>query len=136
VRPSPFDPGLSIESLDASKAIYRLLKYKFHEDDAEREEEQQSNVHVLDLKTLTAVLTGKAQSFSSACEIFGVPASKASKVRSRVTKRSIERALREVAAELELLNRLKEELNRHPLTLAAERYYSPATLDKLSLQKS
>src|SRR5436305_7053828 len=60
LRPSPFDPGLSIESLDASKAIYRLIKYKFHEKDVEREEEQPSNVQILDLKTLTAVLIGEA----------------------------------------------------------------------------
>jgi len=52
VRPSGFEPGLSIESLDAAKAIYRLIKYRFHADDAERDEEQQSSdVHVLDLKT-------------------------------------------------------------------------------------
>ena len=48
------EPGLSIESLDASKAIYRLIKYAFHEADAEREEEEEcdATVHVLDLKTL------------------------------------------------------------------------------------
>ena len=80
MRPSGYEPGLSIESLDASKAIYRLIKYKFHEKDAEREEEEEaefSNVHILDLKTLTSVLTGEAYTFPSACEIFGVPASRA-----------------------------------------------------------
>jgi len=67
MRPSGYEPGLSIESLDGSKAIYRLMKYKFHTKDAEREEEQEqrvSNVHILDLKTLTAVLTGEAYTFS------------------------------------------------------------------------
>jgi hypothetical protein len=29
IRPSGYEPGLSIESLDAAKAIYRLIKYKF-----------------------------------------------------------------------------------------------------------
>ena len=73
LRPSSYEPGLSIESLDASKAFYRLIKYKFHDKDAEQEEEQQvSNVHILDLKTLTAVLTGEAIHFLSACELFGV----------------------------------------------------------------
>jgi len=38
MRPSGFEPGLSIESLNASKAIYRLIKYKFHDKDAERED--------------------------------------------------------------------------------------------------
>ena len=48
--------------------------------DAEREEEQEfSNVHILDLKTLTAALTGEAYTFSSASEIFGAPASRARK---------------------------------------------------------
>jgi hypothetical protein len=131
MRPSGYEPGLSIESLDASKAMYRLIKYKFHDEDAEREEEQEtSNVRVIDLKTLAAALTGEVYSFASACEIFGAPASGARKARPRVTKPEIERLLRDVIAELELLNRLKEELGRHPIDLAPERAYSSATLAK------
>ncbi len=131
IRPSGFEPGLSIESLDASKAIYRLIKYKFHAMDADREEEQQSsNVHILDLKTLTAVLTGEAYTFSSACEIFGVPVSRSRKFWSRVTKPAIECLLKNVVGELELLNRLKEKFELHLVDLAPERCYSPATLAK------
>jgi hypothetical protein len=131
MRPSGFEPGLSIESLDASKAVYRLIKYKFHPMDAEPEEEQRvSNVHVLDLKTLTAVLTGEAYTFQSACEIFGAPASRARKLQSRVTRPAIERLLRDVSAELELLNRLGQEFEKHPVDLLPERCYSPATLAK------
>src|ERR1039458_5693088 len=74
MRPSGYEPGLSIESLDASKAIYRLIKYKFHDKDAEREEEQEtSNVHVIDLKTLAAALPAEDYTFASACDIFGAP---------------------------------------------------------------
>ena len=114
VRPSSFEPGLSIESLDASKAIHRLIKYKFHEEDAEREKEQQfSDVHILDLKTLTSVITGETYKFQSACEIFGVPASRTRKSSWRVTKPAVEGLLRDVTAELELLNRLKQEFERH-----------------------
>jgi hypothetical protein len=91
---------VSIESLDASKAIYRLIKYKFHKQDAEREEEQQSALHILDLKTLTAVLTGEGYALQSACEIFGAPASRARNHRSRVTKPAIESLLRNVTGEL------------------------------------
>jgi hypothetical protein len=97
--------GLSIESIDASKAIYRLIKYKFRAGDADREEEQQfSNIHILDLKTLTAVLTGETYSLQSALEVFGAPASRTRKLRSRVTKPAIEYLLRNVTGELELLN--------------------------------
>jgi hypothetical protein len=115
IRPSGYEPGLSIQSLDASKAIFRLIKYGFHEEDAEREEKerQSSNVHILDLKTLVAVLTGESYTFRSACEIFGVPVRKTRKSYARVTKPSIESLLRHVTAELELLNRLKEEFDRH-----------------------
>lgn len=130
-RPSGYEPGLSIESLDASKAIYRLIKYKFHPTDAEREEVQQvSDVHILDLKTLTSVLTGEAYSFQSACEIFGASASRTRKFCSRVTKPAIESLLRDVTAELDLQNRLKQEFDRHPIDLAPQRCYSPATLAK------
>lgn len=136
MRPSGFEPGLSIESLDASKAIYRLIKYKFHEIDAEREEEEEfPNLHIVDLRTLTAVLTGEVHSFPSACGIFGVPASKMHKTPSRVTKQGIESLLRNVTGELELLNRLQKEFERHPVDLPLERYYSPATLAKVYFSK-
>jgi hypothetical protein len=115
MRPSGFEPGISIESIDAAKAIYRPIKYKFHDKDAEQEEEDKkfSNVHILDLKTLTSVLTGEVHSFPSACAIFGAPASRGRKSYSRVTKPAIERLLRDVTAELELLNHLKKEFDRY-----------------------
>lgn len=131
IRPSGYEPGISIESLDASKANFRLIKYKFHPKDGEREEEQEfSNVHVLDLKMLTGVLIGEAHTFRSASEIFGTPTSRAEKVRTRVTKPAIESLLRDVTGELELLNRLKAEFEQHRLDLSPERSYSPATLAK------
>ena len=113
MRASGYEPGISIESLDAAKAIYRPIKYKFHEIDAERENEKFSSVHILDLKTLTSVLTGEVYSFQTACDVFGAPASGQRRSRSRVTKPAIERLLRDVTAELELLNRLKKEFDRH-----------------------
>jgi hypothetical protein len=131
IRPSGFEPGISAESLDAAKAIYRPIKYMLHGRDAEQEDEQEfSNVHILDLKTLTAVLTGEAYTFSSACEIFGVPASKTRRPLSRVTKPAIEHLLRDVTGELELLNCLQQEIARHPVHRVPERCYSSATLAK------
>src|SRR5207247_3548898 len=107
VRPSGYEPGLQIESLDASKAIYRFIKYKFHATDADREEEQEvSTVHVLDLKTLTAVLTGEPYTFASACEIFGAPESRARTLRTRVTNRPLASLLRNVIPDLDLLTAL------------------------------
>ncbi|PYX51974.1 MAG: hypothetical protein DMG76_30560 [Acidobacteria bacterium] len=135
MRPSGYEPGISVESLDAAKAIYRPIKYKFHDRDAEREEEDKkfSNVHIPDLKTLTSVLTGELYSFPSACDIFGAPASRQRKSYSRVTKPAIERLLTDVTAELELLNRLMQEFERHPVDLPPDRCYSPATLAKTYL---
>ena len=49
---------------------------------------------------------------------------------SRVTKPAIESLLRDLIGELELLNRLKQELERHPIDLPPERFYSPATVAK------
>lgn len=132
MRPSGYEPGISIESIDAAKAIYRPIKYKFHDSDAELEEDDKkfSNVHILDLKTLTSVVTGEVYPFSSACDIFGAPASRKYKSEARVTKPAIERLLRDVTAELELLNRLNREFERHPVDLPPDRCYSPATLAK------
>jgi hypothetical protein len=132
IRPSGYEPGISIESIDAAKAIYRPIKYKFHDKDAEQEAEDKkfSTVHILDLKTLTSVLTGEVYSFPTACDIFGAPASRQRKSQSRVTKPAIERLLRDVTAELELLNRLVREFGKHPVDLPPDRCYSPATLAK------
>ena len=47
-----------------------------------------------------------------------------------MTKPAIERLLRDVTAELELLNRLNREFERHPVDLPPDRCYSPATLAK------
>ena len=99
IRPSGFEPGIAIESLDAAKAIYRPIKYMLRGRDAEQEEEQEfSNVHILDLKTLTAVLTGETYTLQTACEIFGAPASKARRTSPQVTKPAIERLLRDVTS--------------------------------------
>jgi hypothetical protein len=49
---------------------------------------------------------------------------------SRVTKPAIETLVRNVTGELELLNRLSAEFDRHGLDVAPERCYSPATLAK------
>jgi hypothetical protein len=132
MRPSGYEPGISVESIDAAKAIYRPIKYKFHDSDAELEEEDKklANVHILDLKTLTSVLTGEVYSFPTACDIIGAPASRRRKPYSRVTKPAIEGLLRDVTAELELLNRLTREFERHPVDLPPDRCYSPATLAK------
>ena len=132
MRPSGYEPGISIESIDAAKAIYRPIKYKFHDSDAEQEEENKkfSNVHILDLKTLTSVLTGEVHSFLTTCDIFGSPASRRRRSYSRVTKPAIEGLLRDVTAELELLNRLQREFGQHPVDLPPDRCYSPATLAK------
>jgi hypothetical protein len=131
MRPSGYEPGISIESIDAAKAIYRPIKYKFEERDAKKEEGKKfSNVHILDLKTLTSVLTGEVYSFPSACDIFGAPASRKRKSYLRVIKPAIEGLLRDVNAELVLLNRLQKEFGRHPVDLASDRCYSPATLAK------
>jgi hypothetical protein len=137
MRPTGYEPGISIESIDAAKAIYRPIKYKFHDQDAEQEEQDKtfSNVHILDLKTLTSVLTGEVYSFPTACHIFGAPASRQRKTYSRVTKPAIERLLRDVTAELELLNRLTQEFQRHPVDLVPDHCYSPATLAKSYFSK-
>lgn len=138
MRPSGYEPGISIESLDAAKAIYRPIKYKFHDMDAEQEEDDKkfSNVHILDLKTQAAVLTGEVYSFQSACDIFGAPASRQRKSDARITKPAIERLLRDVTAELELLNRLTQEFEQHPVDMLPEHCYSPATLAKSYLSKN
>jgi hypothetical protein len=85
---------------------------------------------LLDPKGRTKKIEVKCYSFQSACDIFGAPASRQRKSDPRVTKPAIERLLKDVTAELELLNRLTQEFDRHPVDLLPDHCYSPATLAK------
>jgi hypothetical protein len=108
MQPSGFESGLSIENLDASKSIPRLVKHS-NEIDAEKEmEEELPNLHILDLKMPTAALTGGVYSLSSAFEVFGEPASWVRDSRPRVNKPAIGALLRNIDGELELLNRFTQ----------------------------
>jgi hypothetical protein len=116
-----------LEGLNLEKELVKELRKNFEEDTIEPHGKAGDIIHRVNFNKRT---TGEVYTFQSACEIFGVPASKTRKSHSRVTKPAIESLLTDVTGELELLNRLKQEFDRHPVDLAPERCYSPATLAK------
>jgi hypothetical protein len=85
----------------------------------------------LDLKTLAFALTDQAYTLESACKAFGVahPKTKASE-HGVITPDYIDYNRRDVLASQELLERLREEFDRHPIALDPWQAYSPASIAK------
>jgi hypothetical protein len=89
----------------------------------------------LDLKTLAFALTDQAYTLESACKAFEVahPKTQVSE-HGVITPDYIDYNRRDVLASQELLERLREEFDRHPIALDPDRAYSPASIAKAYLR--
>jgi hypothetical protein len=91
--------------------------------------------HFLDLRTLGFALTNVGHSLRSACEAFRVTHGKlAVETHGRITAEYIDYNRRDVEASQELLARLREEFDRHPIELNPCNAYSPASIAKAYLR--
>jgi hypothetical protein len=85
----------------------------------------------LDLRTLAFALTSVGHSLASGCKTFGVENEKAEvEVHGVITTDYIDYNRRDVLASKELLEKLREEFDRHPIDLDPCTAYSPASLAK------
>jgi len=90
--------------------------------------------HFLDLRTLAFALTDRGYSLEAACKAFGVDHGKQRATRHGiVTKEYVDYNRRDVLATGELVVKLLEEYNKHPITLQATKAYSPASIGKAYL---
>ncbi|MGO8870618.1 MAG: hypothetical protein ACLQPH_04315, partial [Acidimicrobiales bacterium] len=87
----------------------------------------------LDLRTLAFALSGKAYSLAGACEAFGVPGKIDPGGYGEITPQHIDYCRQDVAANVALYEVLLAEFQTHPVDLAPERAYSPASLAKAYL---
>ena len=126
-------PGIQVESIGAGQTLYRNLKVSPRDKEWKRSQNAKK-VRPLDLQSLSLALTGEVWSGpDAACDMFGLP-----KVlgvgyenEGRVTKPEIEHSLRGLFRQLELLNALKAEFDRHRIVAAyPDRIISPGSLVK------
>jgi len=93
--------------------------------------------HFLDLRTLVFALTDKGHSLASACEAFGIPPDESKKkveTHGVITPEYIAYCRQDVLATQALLEKVREEYDRHPIDLAPTRAYSPASIAKAYLR--
>ena len=96
-----------------------------------RKPEQPFVGHFLDLRTLTFSLTDIGHSLASACDAFGVEHPKTeTETHGVITPEYIDYNRRDVLASKELLEKLREEFDRHPISLDPCKAYSPASVAK------
>jgi hypothetical protein len=87
----------------------------------------------LDLRTLAFALTGTSYSLAGACSAFGVEGKSESGGFGVITEEHIDYCRQDVAATSNLYEALMAEFRLHPIALAPERAYSPASLSKAYL---
>jgi len=89
----------------------------------------------LDLHTLRVALTDNSYSLAGAIEAFGSqPQKMEHEPTGRITEEEITYGRGDVSATVGLLNALKHEYERHPITLPPDRAYSPASIGKAYLR--
>ncbi len=128
IDPDLFWPGVQTQSLSTGQSLYRNLKVN-----GQKKEEEQfkaSRIRILDLQTLTLALTGEVYSIEDACTLFGLLAVRHHESKGRIVKPEIEYAMRNLFRELELLNLLKTEYDKHPIALHPDCALSPAGIVK------
>jgi hypothetical protein len=85
----------------------------------------------LDLRTLAFALTNRSHSLASACQTFGVEHGKMNaEEHGRITDDYIDYNRRDVLASCELLERLRQEFDTHPIDVDPCETYSPASIAK------
>lgn len=131
-RQSQCWPGIQVESLGAGQALFQNLKVSLRDKDWQKEVNA-TKIRPLDLQSLALALTGEVWSGSSAaCDVFGLPKIPGVEYENagRITKPEIEHSLRGLFRQIELLNALKIEFDKHPIVAHPERVISPGSLAK------
>jgi hypothetical protein len=138
-----YAPRLGIRTIDSKRALLRFRSPRATERVDRIPEGSTSGRartgyvfegRLLDLRALGFALTGQGHSLESACEAFDVPFTKREVEHGRITAEYVDYNREDVAATAALYARTIEEYERHPIDLAPERCYSPASLGKAYLR--
>jgi hypothetical protein len=133
----PADPRVQIKHIDRNRAFIEFASSVVPEFRVPGDEESGSfRGFFLDLKTLAFALADKSMSLKTACETFQVVHGKTATERHGIiTSEYLGYCRRDVKASAELLEKLRDELDRHPLGLAPWDVHSPASLAKATLRQ-
>jgi DNA polymerase type B, organellar and viral len=132
-RPSWYRPLIRVKHLDSKRSFIRFTQPRAERDNRSRGAFLES--HFLDLRMLAFALTSVGHTLESACEAFGVEHRKyKAKTHGIITDEYIDYNRRDVLATQELLLKLLEEFDRHPIRLDPCKAYSPAAISKAYLK--
>ncbi len=132
-KENPYRPRLLLKLLDSKRAFMGLTT-QTRLPKPEKLEAKHRHGRFLDLRTLTFALTASGMSLRTAGERFQIDHPKISvEEHGVISEESIEYNRRDVLATAELLEKLREEYDKHPVTLAPEYAYSPASIAKAYL---
>lgn len=142
-RPNRFQPRLILKCDGRTRAFIKFAVPDAY--DAPQSEKVRSSDgatikrpfqgRFLDLKTLAHALTGKVHSLSSACEAFKTPEQKAvAPEMGHLTTDAIDYARQDVRAARSLMEALRREFDTHPIDLAPDKAFSPASIAKAYLR--
>ena len=135
-------PRITIKSLDTKGAFISFTKpltpdeedlIPDDSDDGDPDDEYAWRGSFVDCSVLGFALSGEGGSLASMCELFEVPGKAAVEGHGRITPEYIDYCRQDVAATQGLYEALIAELRRHPVDLAPEKAYSPASLAKAYL---
>ena len=116
-----FRPRVRVKHIDSKRALT----------DAAKSGKDRIRVGFLDLRTLSYALTEQSHSLESACRAFSVAHPKqAAKQHGRIDEEYIAYNRRDVLATQELLEKLREEYDRHPIELSPVNALSSASIAK------
>lgn len=125
-----YRPRISIQPIDSKKAFISLASVWKH-----KEWKDNGKAYFIDLRTLAWALFNQSFSLKTLCEQFKTKNQKLDhEPAGKVTPEEIEYARQDVRCTVDALNALKQEFDRHPISLTPDRAYSAASVAKSYLE--
>ena len=130
-REHPYRPRVCVNHVNSKRAFIGLGRPAEVEPNTPMARDKYFRGRFLDLRTLAFGLTSRGHSLKSACEAFGCSELKSSTdEHGQITTSYLDYARQDVRATSELLVKLREEFDRHPIDLLPDRVSSPAAIAK------
>jgi DNA polymerase III epsilon subunit-like protein len=143
-RENRYRPRITVKSIDSKRSLIQFTKRRNPDQDDLIPEGGTNGTpdpayifrgHFLDLRALAFAHTNASHSLASACETFGVEHGKFTIAQHGViSSEYLDYARRDVLATYELMTKLLEEHQHHPIALAPTKALSPASIGKAYLR--
>jgi hypothetical protein len=134
LREDPFKPRIKITPKDSKAAFIRFAGVSIHRKKTKRRFIPYKPGRFLDLRTLGWALRNKSYNLAEACKDFRAPEKLDHEPTGRVSLQEINYCRQDVRCTLGVLNGMRREFDKHPIGLAPERAFSPASIAKAYLR--